>query len=189
MDGYVIVMDGLSTPEGRLFINNQIRDCISENWPGRDGSIRAIVLSTGNNAQWQIVDVKKSDKSEYPPEVRAWNENTKSFESVGWDDAPGDTEDKRPNQNQQDIFQDKDKKQPTVTTQNPPVTWEDMVRTMEISWKAAVEIMGCQNLTPGGVEFGSVNDAIYKTAYTLYADARKMGIKPHVEMGLSLIHI
>jgi len=185
IDGEIVIKDGISAPEARLYINRDIRDLIASDWPGRDGSFRAVALGDGMQATWKIIEVMPDPKnSNYDPEVRAWNNNTNSFEAVGWDDHPGLSDsgsssnpaaagaDMKPVMFTAPATSHKPAGPPTGG--NAATTWDNLVSTAQHSWDAAGEIMSVpdEGWTP------EIADARYKLAYTLYADARKMGILP-----------
>ena len=186
IDGEIIVKDGVTAPEARLYINRDIRDLIAADWPGRDGSFRAVVLGDGSNATWKMIEVHPdAQNANYDPEVRAWNDNTNSFETTDWDDT-GDGPSGYSQPSAESVVAPAAlpgkalTPSKTATPAKAETGWGDLVSTAQYAWDAAGTIMGVSDDVPPEKE-AQMADARYKMAYTLYADARKMGILPAQE--------
>ena len=169
LDGSIQVSGGDSVKNARIYVTRPVRDQIVSNWPGREGLITATVVSQD---LWNIEEVVESEYAKYDPQLRAWNNDTDSFEEIAWEED--DVEEKSPQK------KSKTTKTPTKGSNAKAGTnFEDIVILFGACWDAAGSLPHADKTLAAATQTDTaLGDVRYKAAFTMFIEARKDGVMP-----------
>ena len=140
--------------------NEELVQEVAANWPGRGGLAKITRL---NSTNWSVEVVEEAETSQYPLEIREWDNLTKSFRTVG-EAGAGEDEDEKP----------KPKPPPTAADRPPypSMDYMDMGTILQYcceDTKAIVMAM-TDGMGPEQIE------AWQKIAVSLFIDVRRAGL-------------
>jgi hypothetical protein len=153
---------GFDCKEGQLSANKSLAKTIKEYWPGRGGSL---TIQRNSATDYEVVDGVKTENAQYDLEQVEWNNAEGAYTQIPWNGGSGPP----------GITRERVNTPATRSNTKPNYSWIDL----QSMYVAAFDM--AEKVVPTGESAGEKAarmDVRWKMAYSVVADAIRMGMTP-----------
>lgn len=153
---------GFDCQEGSLAASTNLVNTIREYWPGRGGSL---TITRHGDKHYEVVDGVKEDTSQYELEQNEWDNSAHAYVSVPWDEAA----------EAKTAANGKEIPPPARSNLKHEFSWQDL----RYMYTAAFDMAeGVVPQAGAAAEKAVRVDVVWKMAYSVAAEAIRMGMTP-----------